>query len=201
MFNNDEEYLNATRDAKINRYKENILTKDEQSFNKGVFLNLFIIVILVSFGVLFYKKQTDFFPKKAHTTAVLGVSKTIDDSEFSDEELLKILKVTEVDMLEESRKEDESHELTNLANSMQVLVNESTIQSPSSYSDAIARELDDKSGFKGRIVVVKKGDTLSSLSEKFYGNPMQFFKIIHANKNLTDSTSFLKVGQRINIPD
>jgi len=41
---------------------------------------------------------------------------------------------------------------------MKVLINEPSIQSKSSYTEAIARELDDKSGFRGKIAVVNQED-------------------------------------------
>ncbi len=53
---------------------------------------------------------------------------------------------------------------------------------------------------KPRIAIVKKGDTLALLSEKFYGNPMEFKRIIRANKSIKSHKTRLKVGQKVIIP-
>jgi len=53
---------------------------------------------------------------------------------------------------------------------------------------------------KTRIIEIKKGDTLVSLAQKFYGNSMKFQRIIHANKNIKSSKSRLKLGQKVIVP-
>jgi nucleoid-associated protein YgaU len=82
---------------------------------------------------------------------------------------------------------------------MSQLVDDSSVKSQSMYSDAISRELDDKHKFKGKVVVVKKGDTLSSLAEKYYGDAMAFHKILKNNKNISEQSNTLYVGEKINI--
>ncbi|HHH19779.1 MAG TPA: LysM peptidoglycan-binding domain-containing protein [Campylobacterales bacterium] len=49
------------------------------------------------------------------------------------------------------------------------------------------------------VVTVKKGDSLASLSKKYFGNEMYFDKILALNKELTKK-SILNIGQKINIP-
>jgi nucleoid-associated protein YgaU len=53
---------------------------------------------------------------------------------------------------------------------------------------------------KQRVVVIKQGDTLASLAEKYYGNPMEFKPIIRANRELRNHKSTLRLGQKIVIP-
>lgn len=53
---------------------------------------------------------------------------------------------------------------------------------------------------KHRIVTIKKGDTLASIAEKFYGNPMDFKRIIRANRSIRNQHSHLFLGQKIIIP-
>lgn len=53
---------------------------------------------------------------------------------------------------------------------------------------------------KTRTVIVKKGDTLALLSQKFYGNSMEFERIIRANKSIKSHKTSLKLGQKIIIP-
>ncbi len=51
-----------------------------------------------------------------------------------------------------------------------------------------------------RVITVKKGDTLASLAEKYYGNPMDFKRIIRANRDIKNSHSHLHLGQKVIIP-
>jgi nucleoid-associated protein YgaU len=53
---------------------------------------------------------------------------------------------------------------------------------------------------KPRIVKVRVGDTLASISERFYGNPMEFKRIIRANSQLRSEKTALRLGDRIIIP-
>jgi len=53
---------------------------------------------------------------------------------------------------------------------------------------------------KYRVITVKKGDTLASISEKFYGNPMEFNRIIRANRDLKRGSTHLHLGQKLIIP-
>jgi nucleoid-associated protein YgaU len=49
------------------------------------------------------------------------------------------------------------------------------------------------------VIRVREGDTLASLSEKYYGNPMYYKRILRANKGLREN--HLVVGERIIIPE
>ncbi|CAA6806074.1 MAG: Unknown protein [uncultured Sulfurovum sp.] len=199
MFDTEEEYLNATKHAEINMCKEKKPTK-----NKLIIMNLFMGVILLYLGFIYLKTERELVSMPvSYSQGVLGVSEVVDAAEYSDEELVKLLRVTETDTTGHHVNKDygTKNYHKELTNSMKVLMNDSHIKSQSSYTEAIARELDDKkSGFRGRIVVVKRGDTLSSLSEKFYGNSRHYFKIIKANQNLSDGSHLLQVGQSIKIP-
>jgi nucleoid-associated protein YgaU len=53
---------------------------------------------------------------------------------------------------------------------------------------------------KRRFVIVRRGDTLASISKKFYGNSMKFKRIIRANYSIKSSSTPLKIGQRIYVP-
>ena len=51
-----------------------------------------------------------------------------------------------------------------------------------------------------KVVIVKKGDTLASIAKKFYGNPMEFKRIIRANRDIRRASSHLHLGQKIIVP-
>ncbi len=52
----------------------------------------------------------------------------------------------------------------------------------------------------GRTYVVKKGDTLSEIAQKFYGDSSQWKKIYNANKSRIKDPKKLQVGTKLVIP-
>ena len=139
MFNNKEnDYFNAIKHAQI------YASTETKTSNKKLLIGNFLFLTLLGYVTFSYlQNSSNSFSLPVFKQAVLGVSETVDDSELSNERLMEIIKDTEV---------------TAIPNSMKVLNSEPSIQSKSSYTEAIARVLDDKSGFKGRIAVVSKGD-------------------------------------------
>lgn len=53
---------------------------------------------------------------------------------------------------------------------------------------------------KQQIYVVKKGDSLSKISQKFYGTPNKWKKIVEANRDKLGHKNILKVGMTLVIP-
>jgi len=47
---------------------------------------------------------------------------------------------------------------------------------------------------------VKKGDTLSKISERYYGDGSLYMKIFEANRNILKDPNLIKVGQKLRIP-
>jgi signal recognition particle subunit SEC65 len=145
MFNKEDEYLNATRDAQL--YKA-ISTKS--SNNKLMILNIFLLFLLGFATFIYLQHNTNIFSSSSLSSlplseqAVLGVSETVDDFDISNKELMKILNSAEIDALKEN---EQKYSQLDLQNSMKILINESSIRSKSSYTDAIVRELEDKSSF------------------------------------------------------
>ncbi|RMQ51200.1 putative phospholipid-binding protein [Pseudomonas cichorii] len=52
-----------------------------------------------------------------------------------------------------------------------------------------------------RYVTVEKGDTLSAISKRVYGDPNQYQKIFEANKPLLKDVNHIYPGQQLRIPD
>ncbi|MGI8965707.1 MAG: LysM peptidoglycan-binding domain-containing protein, partial [Limisphaerales bacterium] len=52
----------------------------------------------------------------------------------------------------------------------------------------------------GRSYVVRRGDTLASISRKFYKSSGRWKQILDANSNVVDDPGNLKVGQKLTIP-
>lgn len=53
----------------------------------------------------------------------------------------------------------------------------------------------------GRTHVVKKGETLSHLSQKYYGKASQYNKIFEANRDQLNDPDKIREGQTLRIPD
>lgn len=53
---------------------------------------------------------------------------------------------------------------------------------------------------KQTIITVKKGDTLASIATKYYGDHLEYKRIIRANRSIKNAKSSLSIGQKIIIP-
>lgn len=183
MFDNDKEYLKATRHAQVNTYAMN---------RKNSFLLLIWNTLLfLSFAVLAYLgysyiKDEGVFSKN---TTVMGVSHTKSDNEYI--EMLSQIDVDDVSGINKN---------VSLNEAMESVVNSSTSRDNSLYTQAISSEIDDKYHQNSVVILVKQGDTLASISEKFYGDETAFEKIIEANENLNKDSKVIYVGQKLNIP-
>ena len=75
----------------------------------------------------------------------------------------------------------------------------STQKISSSYEQAIKKELNVRSN-EMRIIIVKKGDTLSKIAKKAYGDINAYPKIFIANPELLKNPNEIFAGQRLRIP-
>jgi len=187
MFDNrEDEYLKATRDAQVN------LHTNKSTFRGLVVIwNLFLLSSFIFIGYLgfnYLKNETLFFNNTTSQTTVMGVSDTKSDSEYLD-----MLNSMDMDIV--NKKE------LSLSVAMDNVVNTSTIKDDSLYTQAISKEIKSNTYHKNsRVILVEQGDTLGSISEKFYGNSMEFDKIIEANEKLNNNSQVIHVGQKLNIP-
>lgn len=108
------------------------LNKDN-SHNITLIVSNLLAISFLSYFVFFYMKNDINLLSNSsvgHSKGVLGVSEVAPLS---------------------STKKEQANEYS--ANTMQVTRNDKTIQSEPSYSEGMMRELDDKSQFKGKVVV------------------------------------------------
>lgn len=75
----------------------------------------------------------------------------------------------------------------------------STIDTSSSYTKEISKEITVRSN-EMRIIVVKKGDSLSKIAKRAYGNYDSYIKIFEANPEIIKNPNEIYVGQRLRIP-
>jgi nucleoid-associated protein YgaU len=56
-------------------------------------------------------------------------------------------------------------------------------------------------GQQNRTYTVQAGDSLSKISQQFYGNANQYMKIFEANRDRLDNPDQIQVGQQLVIPE
>jgi LysM repeat protein len=75
-----------------------------------------------------------------------------------------------------------------------------TEKTPSTNPSGTTESASKKSSGKSRTYVVRDGDTLASISRKFYKSSARWKKIRDANRNVVDDPGKLKAGQTLTIP-
>jgi len=187
--NNEDEYIKATQDAQVNAYGR------KRGMGLMIVWNLFLLLSFSFLGYLgfnYLKNETTIFNDTfVSKTAVMGVSETKSDSEY-----LEMLNRVSIEDMGSSQKEDVS-----LSDAIDDVINTSTLQDNSLYTQAISQEVDEnKYHQNSRVIFVEKGDTLGSISEKYYGSSLDFNKIIEANEKLNKDSHVIHIGQKLNIP-
>ena len=179
MYNYRDEYRDATKDASVNTYNNR-----KTSNTKLILLNLFLASTL---GLMAYVDFDSFSKQTTHVnkTNVMGASHTI-----TDENLIGMLNDAKVDTL--------SNRTNGIQNAIDRVVSSSSGKEDT-YIKLISQEILPTKKNKTFTIVVKKGDTLVSLAEEYYGDAKAYHKIIDANRNLTEKSNTIYVGQKINI--
>jgi len=197
MFDNvEDEYLRATQDAQVNIHKSRR--------RKGLIViwNLSLLSSFAFIGYLgfnyFQNKPTLLLsdnsresnsPSLERKTAVMGVSDTKSDREY-----LEMLNSMEMDIVK-------SQKDSSVGSAIEEIVNSSTIQDNSLYTQAISEEIDsDIYHQNSTVILVEKGDTLGTIAQKYYGDARAFNKIIEANDALRERGEVIHIGQKLRIP-
>ena len=88
--------------------------------------------------------------------------------------------------------------LVKLSSSLTDIINEE-INSNSNYTQEIKKEVVVRKN-EMRIIIVQKGDTLSKIAKKAYGDHTDYPKIFTANPEIIKNPNQIFVGQRLRIP-
>jgi len=131
---------------------------------------------------------------------------TADDSSNSDDEAyINALKSIESDELTEEKKRVD----LDLNRAMRNIIEDVKVAENTSYTKELKKEIGVEAsttmvqnGLKEKVrkIIVKEGDTLQGLSTKFYGDPMNYKRIIASNDNLHMTDDTIYVGQTILLP-
>jgi LysM repeat protein len=124
-------------------------------------------------------------------SAVMGVSKEINRVEIAKG-------LDEIHQERESRKYTSKEEISNKLDGMvDMFYNKEAI--PAELDSMVEDFYSNQPSTDGRIITIKEGDTLAKLSKRFYGNSMEYQKIIDANRKLQKSAT-LHIGEKIRVP-
>jgi LysM repeat protein len=149
---------------------------------------------------------------KIQTKAELLVVEKFSDSEKS---YLSALRGIETELTEEKETVNLNTQVQlDLSSAMSNLVDDSLLADTSNYTNELKKEIgveldntvenssvivDNSKQEESRTVVVKKGDTLRGLSNKFYGDELNYKRIIASNASL-NSNDIIYEGQTIILP-
>ncbi len=70
---------------------------------------------------------------------------------------------------------------------------------PNTYANSLTKEISTRKDAM-RILVVRKGDTLSKIAQRAYGSAIAYQRIYNANPNLINNPNKIYVGQKLRIP-
>jgi nucleoid-associated protein YgaU len=135
-------------------------------------------------------------------------------SSSSEEDYLNALKSIESELAEEKTVHLETKDQLSLSAAMNNLIEDTTIADNTTYAKELKKEIgveveetkpsgvvvQNSTQEKARKIIVKKGDTLQGLSSEFYGDPMNYKRIIASNENLHTTDDTIYVGQTIFLP-
>jgi len=202
MFATENDYTEAVRGSQIHTY-------ENEAQKKTTIINLVILttlIVLGYFGFNYYSKSNVSFSNSAVIAkkAVLGVSHTapaLASSKVEDDDYLMALANMEVDTLDSNQVANTqvTNSSLDISEAMSSIV-ESSMESHSNYAEDISKEITKNTLTQKRVIVVQKGDTLASLSRKYYGSEMNYKEIVASNSKISRDSGLIYVGQKIVLP-
>ncbi len=224
MFATDNDYEEAIRGSSLHAFEERehkkrVLVK-LLSFTTGA--------VLLYVGFNYYQEDSlqeiqnlkvsseplakNKFDNSKLTQKVLEMGKDeLVQSEAHKDKYLIALENMEVDVLDDSQPSKsistpsiskgtttDSNQV-DLTKAISNIVDESVADN-SSYTNELKKEIIAKNSSKSRVIIVKKGDTLESISKKFYGNSMKYKEIMASNSNLLNDSGNIYEGEKIILP-
>ncbi len=94
---------------------------------------------------------------------------------------------------------DNTTEVNQQTKDLQQLVDSMNIDDGSRYTEAIKPEIKTRES-EMRVIIVKKGDTLSKIAKRAYGSAQMYDKIYEANPDLIKDPNRIYIGQRLRVP-
>jgi len=122
----------------------------------------------------------------------------VNDKVVSNKTLQEVDHYNKVVLTESEVVEVQNSPLNELNNNLQTIVNEVDTTN-SNYTQEITKEVVYREK-EMRIIIVQKGDTLSKIAKRAYGDHANYKKIFAANPEIIENPNQIYVGQRLRIP-
>jgi len=194
----------------------------EKSFMGSKIVSVLLLAGIAYVGFNYYGKTMSSEPLVVKKEVVAKIKikpeliATVDEKPNSSEEAyINALKSIESELTEEKEAVDlDTKEQMSLSTAMNNLIEETTVADNTTYAKELKKEIgvEEKKANastaiaqksvkeKARKIIVQKGDTLQGLSSEFYGDPMNYKRIIASNDNLHMTDDTIYVGQTILLP-
>jgi len=194
----------------------------EKSFMGSKIVSVLLLAGIAYVGFNYYGKTMSSEPLVVKKEVVAKIKikpeliATVDEKPNSSEEAyINALKSIESELTEEKKAVDlDTKEQMSLSTAMNNLIEETTVADNTTYAKELKKEIgvEEKKANastaiaqksvkeKARKIIVQKGDTLQGLSSEFYGDPMNYKRIIASNDNLHMTDDTIYVGQTILLP-
>ena len=217
MIDTNDVFENAVRGSTLH-------SEDNGEFEKSLMdskiLWLFLVTGIAYIGFTYYSKtidSEDLVVKKEVVAKIkikpeLIATVDVKKQNSSEEAYLNALKSIESELTEEDETVNlDTKEQMSLSAAMNDLVEETISTDKTTYAKELKKEIEiEKENFstaiakngvneKPRKIIVKKGDTLQGISSKFYGDPMNYKRIIASNDSLNIDETIYE-GQTILLP-
>lgn len=201
MFNTDDVYEEAVRHSRLHAEDE----VKSNHFKVGSALTAMLLITGISYVVFkVYESETtsnnlSLIDKDliVQIETQKEVSTLVNKVDSSEAEYLNALRNIESELIQERGSvnfDKNGHKDLSLA--MNNLTSDRRLDENSVYTKELKKEIAVK---EERKIIVKKGDTLRSISSKFYGDEMNYKRIIASNTSLMDNDT-IYVGQTIHLP-
>ena len=197
MFGTEDEYNRAVRGASIHALEE-----EESSF-ASIIKSVVVAGVVASsayFGFNYYtsitKDKSELLAEiSSNPTAVMGATHSAEDDYILALNNMEVEPLVEVENSSVTSQES-------LREAISSIVEDSVVEADSEYTQELIKEIEDESAVKAksRVVIVQKGDTLASLSKKYYGDEMKYEKIIASNSDIIDNDGKIYAGEKIYLP-
>ncbi len=124
--------------------------------------------------------------------------KEVNEKKFINKKLKQTNHYNKIILTENESQEVQNASLMQLNTRLRNIMNEE-LTSNSNYTQEIKKEVAFRKN-EMRVIIVQKGDTLSRIAKRAYGNSNDYPKIFVANPEIIKNPNQIFVGQRLRIP-
>jgi len=130
--------------------------------------------------------------------------KIVEKTKFENKTLKETNHYNKIILTSNKNTNDEHNQVQNsalfeLTNNINAVLDEPSDETTSNYSSEIEKEVQYRTN-EMRVIIVQKGDTLSRIAKKAYGNYNDYTKIFTANPEIIQNPDQIFIGQRLRIP-